>query len=205
MRIDCRTEHPFTDEACREATGKSIQEWYEILDARGGTAPGRREIGAFLYGEIKGDGWWSGTLAVEYEDHHGLREKDGRKKGYFICSTKTLGVPLAAAYGAWATRAAMAPWFGEISGDMVEGAELTDGDGNRLVVKRVRENKDLRFTWITKGGEETLVDVQFADKGNGKTGLLINHDRIQTRAEADGIRRAWSGACDTLKAHLEKN
>jgi hypothetical protein len=32
---------------------------------------------------------------------------------------------------------------------------------------------------------------------------MIGIDRLQTRAEADGYRRAWIHALDRLKAHLE--
>jgi hypothetical protein len=47
------------------------------------------------------------------------------------------------------------------------------------------------------------IDVQFQDKGKGKTGLLVNLSRIQTRAEADGLRVAWAEALDRLKAVCE--
>ena len=50
----------------------------------------------------------------------------------------------------------------------------------------------------------TQVDVQFQDKGKGKTGLLVNHTRIQTREEADGLRAAWAKALDQLKAVCER-
>ena len=73
----------------------------------------------------------------------------------------------------------------------------------RGTFKRIRENKDLRFTWVGETGDESLVDVVLTDKGGGKTGLLVNHDRLQTKAEADGIRRAWSEAIDRMKKHLE--
>jgi hypothetical protein len=45
--------------------------------------------------------------------------------------------------------------------------------------------------------------VQFQDKGKGKTGLLVNHTRIQNRDEADGLRAAWAQALNQLKATCE--
>ena len=68
----------------------------------------------------------------------------------------------------------------------------------------MRKNKDLRFTWENPahtGG--TIVDVAFQDKGKGKTLVTVTHDRIQTRAEADGLREGWGQALDRLKARLE--
>ncbi|MBL8230120.1 MAG: SRPBCC domain-containing protein, partial [Bryobacterales bacterium] len=48
----------------------------------------------------------------------------------------------------------------------------------------------------------SIVDVVFQAKGT-KTGVIVTHDRIQTRAEADGLRRAWGEALDRLKQMLE--
>jgi uncharacterized protein YndB with AHSA1/START domain len=67
----------------------------------------------------------------------------------------------------------------------------------------VRQDKDLRFTWNTKGStDDAQVDVMFAETA-GKTGMTPTHGRIQTRAEADGLRRAWGEAFDRLKKRLE--
>jgi hypothetical protein len=46
------------------------------------------------------------------------------------------------------------------------------------------------------------VDVAFAAKGS-KTGITLNHTRIQARDEADGLRAAWTAAFDRLKTALE--
>ncbi len=68
----------------------------------------------------------------------------------------------------------------------------------------MRSNKDIRMTFENAGlSSPTHVEVQFQDKGKGKTGLLVNHTRIQTRAEADGLRAAWGKALDQLKAICE--
>jgi hypothetical protein len=45
--------------------------------------------------------------------------------------------------------------------------------------------------------------VLFADKGKGKTGITLNHTRIQARRDADELRAGWSAALEQLKRHLE--
>jgi uncharacterized protein YndB with AHSA1/START domain len=205
MKVNVQSDQPVTDEACKAATGKTLAEWFAILDSRGGPAQGRREINNYLFGECKVDQWWSPTIAVEYENSKGLAEKDGLKKGYFICSTKTVNAPLEKVYASWASAEGLGKWFGGgVKASVVDGGSFEDADGSKGSYKRVRENKDLRFTWegsgVTPG---SIVDVQFQDKGNGKTGLLVNHDRIQTRADADGLRNAWGEALARLKSVLE--
>ncbi len=204
MKVNFQSEYPLTDEACREATGKTLSEWYAEIDAIDGLAKGRREVGSYLGEKIGRESWWPGAIAVEYERERNKLEKDGRPKGYFICSTKTLNVPVEEAYRAWTSAESLASWFGSgVKIDLKEGGEFVDPDGNHGTFKRIRENKDLRFTWVGESGDESLVDVVLTDKGGGKTGLLVNHDRLQTKAEADGIRRAWSEAIDRMKKHLE--
>ena len=37
------------------------------------------------------------------------------------------------------------------------------------------------------------------DKGKGKTGVTLNHARIQSRRDADELRSGWATALDALK------
>ena len=50
---------------------------------------------------------------------------------------------------------------------------------------------------------ESRGSKSLADKGKGRTGITLTHNRIQTRAEADGLRAAWGTAFDRLKSVLE--
>ena len=204
MKLEIKTQNPLTDEAAKEATGKTLAEWYAYLDQWGAKEKGRRETGAHLYHDLKLDTWWSSAITVEYEDSRGIREKDGRLKGYNICVTKTINAPVEKVYGAWTSADQLDKWFGSGNKAKVEdGGSFENSDGNRGEYKRVRLNKDIRIAWAdpscTPG---SVADVVFTPKGE-KTGLLVNHDRIQTRAEADGLREAWGEALDKLKKMVE--
>ena len=203
MQVKLESEHPLTE--VKSATGKAWDEWFSILDSRGGVAQGRRAIGEFLYKECKLDPWWCATINVEYEAARGVVEKDGRPKGFMICVTKTIASPVEKAYEAWATSDALNQWFSKTNNaEVSDGGRYSNADGDTGVFKRVRKNKDLRFTWENLAhNSPTLVDVVFQDKGKGKTGVMITHDRIQNREEADGLREGWARALDRLKALLE--
>lgn len=204
MKCTLKSEHPVTNEAAKAATGKTLDQWFAELDKADGLKLGRREINNRLY-EQKIDPWWSATIAVEYEKHHDLRKKDGLFEGYFVCSTKTIAAPPAEVFKAWSGGAALSKWFGnETKADVRDGGTFESKDGDSGKYLRVRENKDIRMTFENKSfSAPTQVDVQFQDKGKGKTGLLVNHTRIQTREEADGLRAAWAKALDQLKAICE--
>ncbi len=46
------------------------------------------------------------------------------------------------------------------------------------------------------------VEVKFQPSG-AKTIVMVTIDRLQTRAEADGYRKAWGEALERLKSVLE--
>ena len=173
-------------------------------EAQGEIAGKRREAISYLYdGTGRGkDLWWPTTIWVEKERREGVVQKDGRAEGYNICATKTIAAPVEAVYAAWIGEGPAA-WWGDAP-KVAPDASISDANGNVAKATRVRENKDLRYQWQTGGeGDVTGVDVAFVDKGKGKTGITLNHQRIQTREEADGLRRAWGEAFERLKKALE--
>jgi uncharacterized protein YndB with AHSA1/START domain len=204
MKVTVASDHPLTDEACKAATGKTFQEWFEVIDGLGGPAIGRKPVNDHLYGELKVDMWWIATINNLYEAHKSVVEKDGRAKGFNICVTKTIAAPVEKLYNAWSDPTLLSKWFGEgTKADVTDGGSYSNKDGDTGTFKRVRTNKDLRFTWENPAHKPSIVDVVFTDKGNGKTYLLVNLDRIQTRPEADGLRRGWGEAVDRLKTLVE--
>lgn len=204
MKNSLKSDHPVTNEAAKAATGKTLVQWFAELDKADGLKLGRREINNRLQGQ-KIDLWWCSTIAVEFEKHHDVRKKDGLFEGYFVCATKTIAAPPADVYKAWTNDADLSKWFGSgTKAEVKDGGTFQNKDGDRGTFLRVRENKDLRMTFEGNGlSAPTQVDVQFQDKGKGKTGLLVNHTRIQTREEADGLRAAWGQALEQLKATCE--
>ena len=204
MKYNPKPDNPVTNEAAKAATGKTLDQWFADLDKADGLKLGRREINNRLYAQ-KIDPWWCATIAVEYEKHHDVRKKDGLFEGYFVCATKTIAAPPADVFKAWSSGAELSKWFGAgAKADVKDSGTFQNKDGDKGTFLRVRQNKDLRLTFENPGlSAPTQVDVQFQDKGKGKTGLLVNHTRIQTRAEADGLRAAWGEALDKLKAVCE--
>ena len=210
MQVEYKSDFPVTEAACKKGTGRTLKEWFAALDGRPDLNRKRREAVSWIYdslGAKSTEVWWPTTIWVEYERAHKVvHKKDGRAEGYNICSTKTIAAQVADVYAAWTDAGALAQWFGtKVQVDVTDGGKWADGDGNSGEYLRVRLNKDLRFTFHHADAEApTLVDVMVADKGKGKTGLTLTHQRIQNRREADGLRHAWSQAFDRLKQHLEQ-
>lgn len=193
------------DAACRQATGKTLAQWFAELDRTPGLAAGRRALVQHVLDASGKDEWWATTIAVEFEKARGQVEKDGKPKGYSICATKTIAAPLTQVFAAFGDRLRLAAWFGtgaEVT--FADGGTLQNADGDRLLFTRIRQDKDLRMQWLAEDlAPGSQVEVLFADKGKGKAGITLNHTRIQARHDADRLRAGWGVCLDRLKANLE--
>ncbi|MBS1713267.1 MAG: SRPBCC domain-containing protein [Armatimonadetes bacterium] len=203
MKVSNTPDHPVTDDACRAATGKTFAEWFAHLDGIDALKKGRRESSQRMEQPGK-DPWWPTTIYVAYEAHHGIKKKDGLAEGFTICCTKNIAAPVDKVYAVWTDPQSFQEMFGDGGRqDAVEGGALSCDAGCRGTFSRVRENKDLRFSWEHPGCTAPMtVDVQFQDN-KGKCLMNVMTSRIQTRAEADGLRTAWSEALNRLKGLSE--
>lgn len=203
MKIERRTEHALDDATAKAQTGRSLGEWYALLDANGGPDQGRRAIGNLLNDSYHVDPWWISAINIGYEAKHGRVEKDGRAKGYTICATKAIKADASACYAAFASATALDRWLGPgHTLDFVEGGSLVNTDGNRARIRKINPGKKIALVWEqADAAPDTPVEVAFQSSA-GKTTVMITHDRLQTRAEADGLRAAWGAALERLKESL---
>ena len=182
MNVELRPDFPVTDDACREATGKTFAEWSDAIHARPELEGKRRETINWIWDQVgrsPAQAWWGTTIWVEHERKLGRVQKDGRPEGYNICVTKSVAAPA----------------------DRVLAAIVDSIPAERVV--RVREGKDVRATWHTEGmPSATEIEATVKETG-GKTALMLNHRRIDSRDEADGLRRAWQARFDEIKRSIE--
>jgi uncharacterized protein YndB with AHSA1/START domain len=204
MKLVAPDTPDLTDASAREKTGKTLEQWFAHLDGLG-PKKGRRELVQALYTGLKLDEWWATSLVVEYERERDILEKDGLPKGYSICSTKTVAAPLERVFQAFGAAADLDRWLGPKTKVRFEdGGTLENADGDRASFTRIRANKDLRIAWQhPKVAPQSQVEVLFAEKDKAKTGITLNHTRIQARRDADMLRAGWSAALERLKQHLE--
>src|SRR5262245_58758937 len=87
MKRPNNPERKSDDKTCKAETGKTRAEWFAAIDKSG--AEGRASVGKWLQAQ-KVDPWWNSTIAIDYEAAKGIVEKDGRPRGYSICSTKSV-------------------------------------------------------------------------------------------------------------------
>ncbi len=204
MKVERRADHAVSESSCKSATGKSLAEWFKALDKHGGVALGRRSLSNWLQEEHEVAPWWSSTIVAEYEIARGDLAKDGKPKGYSICPTKSIKAPAKTCFAAFSDAKALDTWFGpKHAVDLVDGGHWRNAEGNRFVIRKVNPAKNIRLIAEDEGLTlPTPMEIKFETKGDRCT-VMVSIERLQTRAEADGYRRAWGEALDRLKAVVE--
>jgi hypothetical protein len=167
-----------SDETLVQRTGRGWNEWIAILDDWGAVERPHGEIATYL-GEAHGlPGWWAQQVTVGYERARGLRDVGQRRGGgYEVNVTKTVNVPVERLYEAF------------LALDLP------------LSVRTAQPNRSARFDW--EDGT-TRVIVGFEAKGEAKSTVAVQHERLPDAETAERTKQEWRERLAALKADLER-
>ena len=187
-----------SDEAIRQRTGRSWEDWFDLLDAWGAADRSHREIARWLAERLEADplAWSVQAVAVSYERARMGRAVGQRADGFAATATRTIGVDAETLFDAFMDESARARW-------------LPDG---KLRTRTSARPRSARFDWETG---ETRVLVTFDAKGTkstesteslkstAKTTVSVEHSRLADADEADKAKLRWREALTVLKTRLE--
>lgn len=179
-------EPPVSDAALREATGRGWDEWFELLDAWGGTSHTHTDIARWVSTEHGVPGWWSQSVTVGYERARGLRAPGQRPDGWSISASKTVAVPVELLFSAFSDESLRERWL----------------PGAVLRLRTATAPKSARYDW--EDGS-TRVYVGFTDKGDGRSSVAIQHERLPDAETAEEMKAWWRERVAVLKDVLEGN
>ena len=173
-----------SDEVIRRRTGRGWEEWFDLLDAWGAAERPHREIARWLREDHGVPGWDAQSVTVSYERARGLRAVGERPSGFSITAQKTVNVPVDRLYDAFVDEALRERW-------------LPDGE---LRERTATRPKSARFDW---GEGDTRVIVGFQVKGDAKSTVALEHERLADAEEAERMKTFWRSRVATLKEVLE--
>ena len=173
-----------SDEKMREATGRSHEQWFEILDRWGAKERTHTEIARHVHEELGVEGWWAQSVTVSYERARGLRAVGQMKDGWTINASKTVNVAVDALYDT-------------VVEDRLRKEWLPDAE---LGLRTATKPRSARYDW--EDGT-TRVNVSFEAKGPRKATVYISHERLPDTDTADAMKDYWRDALVDLKARLE--
>jgi uncharacterized protein YndB with AHSA1/START domain len=173
------------DEAVKAKTGKTWKEWFAILDKAGARKMSHQDIVKLLNTKHDVGPWWQQMVTVTYEQARGMRELHQKPGGYSISVSRTINVPLAKLYKAFANEKSREGWLNE--------------DG--LVVRKATANKSMRANW---NHGKTSVEIGFFSKGENKSQVAVQHSKLPDAKAGAKMKSYWAKALDRLRKTLEK-
>jgi hypothetical protein len=171
----------------RAATGKDWGEWFALLDAAGAAA---RSLDHAKIWELAmqalppSAGWWGQMVSVGYERARGLREKHESSSGDFQATfSRTLPVPLFAAFAAWADEALRGNWL----------------DAPGLDVTKINAGRNIRARWP----DGRLLDIRFDATGPDTCRIVVDTMKLADAGAVQEAKVFWQGQLDRLRSFLQ--
>jgi uncharacterized protein YndB with AHSA1/START domain len=194
-----------SEESVVAATGRTWAHWHRVLDAFG-RADGRShaEAAAHLEEAHRVPPWWAQMVTVEYERARGLRAVNERTKGFGVDVQRTIAVPAAKAFRAFADAGALSAWLGSKTEHVFrKGGRYSNAQGDRGAYLAIAAPRRIRMSWENPlRAPGSVVEVAFAPKGRGKTAVRVSHERLPDARSVAAMREGWSWALESLRTWL---
>ncbi|MGB8338283.1 MAG: SRPBCC domain-containing protein [Burkholderiales bacterium] len=167
------------DEAVFNATGKTWQEWFDLLDKSGCKKMPHKDIAALVAKKYAMPAWWSQMVAVTYEQSRGIRQAHEKPQGFEISVSKTIHLPRALVFNAWHDNKMRRQWL-----------------KNEIAIRKATPEKSLRITW---SDDMTSLSVEFVAKGEGKTQVVVQHKKLADAKTAKKMKLFWKATLIKLE------
>lgn len=174
-----------SSDAVRAKTGKGWDEWLKVLDAEKAQKLPHKQIAQLLSEKYHVPDWWSQMVTVGYEQARGLRAVHQKVNGYSANASKTFNAPLRELYAACADETSRAKWLGK----------------KKYVVSKATPTKSLRITWGKDNN--TRVDFNLYAKGETKSMIQIQHEKLESADDVEKMKTYWRGALEKLARLIE--
>jgi hypothetical protein len=173
-----------SEESIVRRTGRGWEEWFDLLDEAGAVEWPHAEIASWLAAEQGVAGWDAQSVTVSYERARGRRAVGQRPEGFSVTASRTVAVPVERLFDAFVDESLRERW-------------LPDGE---LRERTATKPKSARFDW---GDGETRVIVGFESKGDAKSTVALEHERLADAEEAERMKAYWRERLSALKAQAE--
>lgn len=170
-----------TDAAIKAKTGRDWAGWFAALDKAGAAGMDHAAIAAVARDALGAGRWYGQMVAVSYERARGLRAANQKCDGQFsVSATKVVAVPLPRLFKT--ATAKQAQWFPK--GVFAETSRTTD--------------KYWRGKWKT----EARLSIGFYAKGEGKSSIAVDCEKLPDAKTVEKERLAWKAALSKLETLL---
>lgn len=171
-----------SSEAVKAKTGRGWDEWIKALDRQKAHGLSHKEIAQLLHDKFDVGPWWSQMVTVGYEQAKGLRKVHEKADGFSANLSRTVPMSLDALFGLWADEKRRKKLMGAA----------------KYKVTTTNPNKWLRLAF----DDGTRVDVGFYAKGDSKSQLTIQHNKLANADDVAARKVYWTEVVNRMKAAL---
>ncbi len=176
------SEPEMSDAALVQATGRTHDEWADLIDTRWGDDFEHAAVARWLEKEFDSvDGWWAQTITVGYERITGRRLPYQRSDGLFACNkSRTV----------------------TIDADVFHKLLLSDEDRADLFPDQptqLRSKPTTKALRIAIGPEGAVAIFGIDDVGDGRSRITVQHERLPTHDSVEEWKFYWSDWFDAVE------
>lgn len=161
-----------TDEAIVTNTGRSWDQWRELIDTWPRHDAGHREVAAWLQREHDVDGWWAQAITVGWERITGRRLPSQMADGTFTANKS-------------ATITTDHDALRQMLLDAVGRADLFPGLETELRSRPTSKN-------IRIGLEQGVAEINLAPKGDGRATITVAHTKLTSPRDMKHWKAFWN-------------
>ncbi|MGH2402527.1 MAG: DUF4287 domain-containing protein [Candidatus Limnocylindria bacterium] len=174
-----------SDDAMRQATGRTIGEWLANLDAWGAAEHRHAEIARWLVTEHGVAGWWAQNVTVAYERARGLRAKYQTAAGFVASASRTINAPIDRVLTAATDEGMRVRWLPDAG----------------VSLRAATPGKSARFDWADP---PSRIVVGLTGKGERKTLVAVAHEKLPDGDAVQAMKVLWRERLAALKELLEE-
>jgi uncharacterized protein YndB with AHSA1/START domain len=175
---------PEESAATEQATGRSNEQWFALLDEWGAAERTHAEIARWLSDEEGVSNWWSQMVTVAYEQARGRRLPHERPDGFTITASKTIAVPVADLFSAFSDDTRRARWLPD----------------SPIAPHTSTAPESARYDWEDGA---TRVNVGFTARSDTTSTIALTHERLPDPDAAEEMKRWWRERLAELKTLME--
>ncbi len=174
----------FSDDKLRQATGKSWEQWFAVLDGAGARDMPHKDIARWVYDTAGLPGLWCQTVTVAYEQAIGRRVVGQNCYGEFTAGASvTLDGDLDRALEVWQHK--------------VDGWTAFD-DVALIGPPRVSSTPKWRY-WRANLADGSKLSIIISAKDAGRSLLAVNHVDVGTLEASQRWKAYWKPLLRTLE------
>lgn len=157
-------------------SGRNWKQWFNELKSPKFQGLTCDEVEDTLVDEYGIERTWARRITNRFAASHAFKEANGEQPCFEISVRKTFNYPVA---------------------EVVSSASQWFETERRATVPELKDGNQLTCAWTT---DQSRVHVRFQPKANGKTQMILQHDRIGSRSDAEIMRNFWK---ESIKGMVE--